>query len=72
MGEQVEGVTFGERVRARRAALGVLQADLAARVGISERQLRNIETGFSEPTLRLAMDLARELGASLAELAQAE
>ena len=38
------------------------QADLAARVGVSRQTINSIETGRFEPSLSLALKLARLVG----------
>jgi putative transcriptional regulator len=38
------------------------QADLAARVGVSRQTINSIETGRFEPSLGLALKLARLIG----------
>jgi transcriptional regulator with XRE-family HTH domain len=41
------------------------QATLASRVGLSKSSISRIMSGAQEPKLRLAYDLARELGVTL-------
>ncbi len=45
-------------VRARRAALGWSQADLAARLGVSRQTVNAIENGRYDPALPLAFRIA--------------
>ena len=54
-------VRFGQRVRLRREALGVSQAELARRVEVSERTLRSIEQG-RDHTISTALRIADVLG----------
>jgi len=46
-------------IRALREALGLTQAELAERVGVSRQTINAIETGRYNPTLPLAVRLAR-------------
>jgi transcriptional regulator with XRE-family HTH domain len=59
-------------IRARRAELGLTQADLAAQIGTDKRQVRRWEAGETQPTLAMAFELARVLGLSVDELAGRE
>jgi putative transcriptional regulator len=47
---------------ALRNAQGWTQADLAKRVGVSRQTINSIETGRFEPSLTLALKLARLFG----------
>ena len=53
------------RFRQRR---GLSQYALAKKVGIAQSHLRSIERGETEPRVRLAIRLAKELGVSEREL----
>lgn len=53
------------RMRAARAALGLTQADLATRVGVSRQTISMIEAGAHNPTLHLCIDICRALGTDL-------
>ena len=44
------------------------QADLAARVGVSRQTINSIETGRFEPSLGLALKLARLIGLPVEQL----
>ncbi|MET4223474.1 helix-turn-helix transcriptional regulator [Oerskovia enterophila] len=55
-------------VRTRRAALGLTQAELAERVGVSRQTVISIERGRFDPSLPLAFRLSALLGASIEEL----
>jgi transcriptional regulator with XRE-family HTH domain len=63
------GVEMPEIIRQRRAELGLSQADLAAKVGVDKRQIRRYEAGETQPTLNVALAIARALGISIDELA---
>ncbi|MFC9911820.1 helix-turn-helix domain-containing protein [Streptomyces sp. NPDC127197] len=75
LGEQVEesaayveaGYAFalGQAVHDRRRELGLSQAELARRAGMTQPQISNIEGGDSVPTLPLLTRLAKALDASL-------
>ncbi|MFF0408896.1 multiprotein-bridging factor 1 family protein [Kitasatospora sp. NPDC004745] len=52
---------LADAVRDRRTALGLTTADLAARSGLSEPQIRAIEAGHAIPTLPLLTTLSRAL-----------
>ncbi|MFH8882369.1 helix-turn-helix domain-containing protein [Streptomyces californicus] len=56
---------LGQAVYDRRTALGLSQAELARRAGMSQPQISNIEGGDSVPTLPLLTRLATALEASL-------
>jgi molybdate-binding protein/DNA-binding XRE family transcriptional regulator len=55
-------------VREHRAGLGLSQADLAARVGVSRQTLSAIESGRSVPSTVLALQLSRALDCSVEDL----
>ena len=56
-------------IRARRAALGLSQAELAKAAGVSLRQLARYEAGEQQPVFSVAVALAEALNISLAQLA---
>ncbi|MEV0729206.1 helix-turn-helix domain-containing protein [Polymorphospora sp. NPDC050346] len=56
---------LGQAVYDRRAKLGLSQAELARRAGMTQPQISNIEGGDSLPTLPLLTRLAKALDASL-------
>jgi ribosome-binding protein aMBF1 (putative translation factor) len=58
-------LALGQAVYDRRTALGLTQAELAARAGMTQPQVSNIEGGDSVPTLPLLTRLAKALDASL-------
>jgi len=62
-------VETAQIIRQRRDELGMSQADLAGRVGIDARQIRRYEAGEVQPSLQVAVTLARALGISVDELA---
>ena len=60
---------FSDVLRSRRVALGLSQAQLAQRAGVSPRQLARYEAGEQQPVLSAAVTLAEALGISLTQLA---
>ena len=56
---------LGQMVYDRRTALGLTQAELAARTGMSQPQLSRLESGGATPTVPLLARLARALDAEL-------
>ncbi|MBW5485074.1 helix-turn-helix domain-containing protein [Streptomyces bambusae] len=64
--EAGEGFALGQAVYDRRTELGLSQAELARRAGMSQPQISHIEGGDSVPTLALLSRLAQALDASLA------
>ncbi len=60
---------FSGVIRARRAALGLSQAQLAQQAKVSLRQLARYEAGEQQPVLSAAITLADALGISLTQLA---
>lgn len=59
---------FGSAVRYRRAQLGVTQADLAAKTGLSRSYLSAVECGRDGISLERAAQVAEALNTTLAEL----
>src|SRR5215469_10728869 len=59
---------LGERVRNARAARGITQLELARRTGISRQALGAIESGLYQPSVAVALSLARELGETVETL----
>ena len=60
---------LAEVLRARRAALGLSQAELAAAAGLNVRQIARYEAGEQQPVLSVAAALADALDISLNQLA---
>ena len=63
-------VTNGPVIRELRERAGVLQADMAERIGVSASYLCRIESGVESPGLTspAVRNLARELNASLDDI----
>ena len=66
------GAASGARLRLARQARGFSQQQLAGMVGISRQAVSAVESGISDPSLRVAMTLARALGMTVEELFGAE
>lgn len=60
------------RIKALRKSGGYRQEDLAAALGVSRQTIIAIENDKYNPTLELAMRLARYLGTTVEELFQLE
>jgi transcriptional regulator with XRE-family HTH domain len=56
---------YAEKMQRLCALRGLDQSALAERMGISKSSMSRILSGAQEPKLRLAQDLARELGVTL-------
>jgi transcriptional regulator with XRE-family HTH domain len=56
---------LGQMVHDRRAELGLTQADLAKRAGMTQPQLSRLEAGGATPTVPLLARLAAALDAEL-------
>ena len=56
------------RVRERRQAEGLSQQALAQAMGVSRQTINAIETGRYDPSLTLAVHLARHFGTTVEEL----
>ena len=63
-----ESETIGQRLRARRVALGRTLADVAEQSGLSLPYVSNLERGRGNPTLDALQALARALDLPLASL----
>lgn len=57
-----EGMTFGEVVSLRRAELGLLQKELAGKIGVSRTVVTQIERGRGEPRNGTRVQFALALG----------
>ncbi len=57
-----------DRMKERRSALGLSQAELAKRIGVSRQTINMIENGGYNPTIELCIRICRELGVTLNDL----
>jgi putative transcriptional regulator len=55
-------------LKEERARLGLTQAELADRVGVSRKTINTVENGVFVPSTMLALKLAGALGRSVEEL----
>lgn len=60
------------QIKAPRKSKGYRQEDLAAALGVTRQTIIAIENNKYNPTLELAMKLARHLGTTVEELFQLE
>ena len=60
------------RLRLARRAHGLSQLQLAGMAGVSRQSVSAVESGVSDPSLRVAIALARALGRTVEELFGAE
>ena len=56
------------KIREYRAKFGLDQADLAARVNVRRETIGRLEQGKYNPSLKLAMDIAKVFGVTVEEL----
>lgn len=66
------GVTFGQRVREAREALGLSLVELGSRVGMAAPNVHRIETAKHAPTTKTVLAMAAALGRTLAWLLAGE
>ncbi len=56
------------KIRECRAKLGISQEELAERVGVRRETIVHLENGRYNPSLRLAMDIAKVFGTTVEEI----
>jgi putative transcriptional regulator len=56
------------RLKERRTELGLTQAELAEKVGVTRKTVNTVENGVFVPSTILALKLARALGMPVEEL----
>ncbi len=59
---------LNNNLRDARTALGLTQAELAERVGVSRKTVNTVENGVFIPSTLLALKLARALGRPVEDL----
>jgi putative transcriptional regulator len=59
---------LANRLRDRRAELGITQAELAERVGVTRKTVNTVENGVFTPSTMLALKLAESLGLTVEQL----
>lgn len=63
-----DGMTIGESIRYHRKRLGLTQAELADRLGVTPQAVSKWESGVGLPDITMAVPLARALGTTTDEL----
>ena len=69
MGESVTEM-LETKIREYRAKFGMSQEELAERVGVRRETIVHLENGRYNPSLRLAMNIAKIFGATVEEIFQ--
>ena len=64
----MDDIVIENRLKLARVELGLSQAELAERAGVTRQTIGLIEAGRYNPTLKLCLILVRETGRSLDEL----
>lgn len=59
---------FRTTMKENRARLDMSQEDLAKRVGVRRETIGNLEKGRYNPSLKLAMDIAKVFGRTVEEI----
>jgi putative transcriptional regulator len=59
---------LANRLKERRSELGLTQAELAERVGVTRKTVNTVENGVFTPSAMLAIKLSKALGLSVEEL----
>lgn len=59
---------LGNRLKERRSELGLTQAGLAERCGVSRKTVNTVENGVFVPSTLLALKLAAALGQTVEQL----
>jgi putative transcriptional regulator len=59
---------YNEKMKELRTSLGLSQAELAKRVGVSRQTINMIENGSYNPTIELCIKLCRVLGVTLNDI----
>ena len=60
------------RIKEKRAELGLTQAELAERVGVTRKTVNTVENGVFVPSALLALKLAKALSVPVEELFRIE
>jgi putative molybdopterin biosynthesis protein len=66
--QQHPGTRIGPRLRIARQVRGLSQQQLAGMAGVSRQAVSAVESGLSDPSLRVALALSRALGLTVEEL----
>ena len=62
------GERLANRLKEKRGEIGLTQAELAEKVGVTRKTVNTVENGIFTPSATLAIKLARALGLSVEEL----
>ena len=62
------GGTLNQKMKEKRQTLGLSQAELAEKVGVTRQTVNMVESGEYNPTLALCIKICRTLGCTLDEL----
>lgn len=60
------------KIREYRARLDIKQSELAEKIGVRRETIVRLEKGLYNPSLKLAMDIAKFLGTTVEELFEFE
>jgi putative transcriptional regulator len=63
---------LSNRIKERRSELGLTQAELAERVGVTRKTVNTVENGIFTPSTILALKLAEALGLTVERLFRIE
>jgi len=64
----MEDFTLETRIREFRAVLDLSQEELAAKVGVRRETIARLEKGMYNPSLKLAVDIAKVFGKPVEEI----
>lgn len=59
---------LANRIKERRSELGLTQAELADRVGVTRKTVNTVENGIFTPSTLLALKLAEAVGLTVEQL----
>ncbi len=59
---------FKSELKKYRQLVGLTQEELASKVGVRRETIVRLEAGMYNPSLRLAVDISRVVGASIEEI----
>lgn len=62
------GERLANRLKEKRGEIGLTQAELAEKVGVTRKTVNTVENGVFTPSATLAIKLAQALGLSVEEL----
>ena len=62
------GERLANRIKERRGELGLTQAELAERVGVTRKTVNTVENGVFVPSTLLALKLSAALGLTVEQL----